>query len=72
MDDLIALRREETRIVKRRPINDHGAAHFRKTLSYRDTLRRLRRPKRVMMAARRGMPTKAATLVATVVYEIVT
>jgi hypothetical protein len=57
------------RMVYSRPIRDQGEMMRIKTRSYHSGPASLRREKRVIMAAARGMPRKTATLVATVEYD---
>lgn len=53
-------------MVKRRPISDQGATQLRKTRSYQDGLKTVRRVNLVNIAAPNGIPRNTATLVATV------
>lgn len=53
-------------------MSDHGASHFRNVSSYHLGLVSARTPKRVIIAAPKGIPKNTATLVATVEYEVST
>lgn len=57
-------------MVYSRPSKDQGAAYRRKTRSYQAGPAAMRKVKRVMMAAARGIPRNTPTLVATTSYEM--